>query len=288
MKRYRSMLFVPGSDRKKIKNALASNADCLILDLEDAVALSEKDSTRILIRDVLKKRKGRQAYVRINGIDTPFCYQDLKTVIPSQPTGIMLPKAESAYHIKCIDWLITQLEAEAKLAVGQIALIPLIETGSGVIHAAEIAGASPRLKCLAFGAVDYTLDIGTKLSGEGHELFYARSHIVAASREGCCEQPIDTVYPDFRDAEGLRRESTSVRNLGFQGKMVIHPDQIGIVQELFSATPEELSYARKIVAAFNAAEKQGIASVNLDGKMIDYPVMKRAKQLLESENVLQP
>lgn len=269
---------------KKINKALASSSDCLILDLEDAVALSEKESAQILIRDVLKERKGRQAYVRINGIDTPFCYKDLKTVISSQPTGIMLPKAESAYHIKCIDWLITQLEAEAKLPVGQIELIPIIETGRGVIHAAEIAGASPRLKCIAFGAVDYTLDIGTKLSGEGHELFYARAHIVAASREGGCEQPIDTVYPNFRDAEGLRRESTFVRNLGFQGKMVIHPDQVGIVHEVFSATQEELAYARKVVAAFDAAEKQGIASVNLDGKMIDYPVMKRAKQLLESEN----
>jgi citrate lyase subunit beta / citryl-CoA lyase len=278
------MLFVPGTDMKKINKALASSADCLILDLEDAVALSEKESAQILIRDILKERKGRQAYVRINGIDTPFCYKDLKTVISSQPTGIMLPKAESAYHIRCIDWLITQLEAEAKLPAGQIELIPIIETGSGVIHAAEIAGASPRLKCIAFGAVDYTLDIGAKLSGEGHELFYARAHIVAASREGCCEQPIDTVYPNFRDAEGLRKESIFVRNLGFQGKMVIHPDQVGIVHEVFSATQEELAYAQKVVAAFHAAEKQGIASINLDGKMIDYPVMKRAKQLLESEN----
>ncbi|MCX5818822.1 MAG: CoA ester lyase [Deltaproteobacteria bacterium] len=284
MKRYRSMLFVPGTDRKKIDKALASNADCIILDLEDAVALSEKESARIIVRDVLKERQNRHVYVRVNSIDTPFCYQDLTTIIQSRPTGIMPPKVESADHIKCIDWLIGQLEREAKMPAGQIEMVPIIETGSGVIHAAAIAGASSRLKCIAFGAVDYTLDIGTKLSREGHELFYARAHIVAASRAGGCEQPIDTVYPNFRDAEGLKRECEFVRNLGFQGKMVIHPDQVGIVHEVFSPTQEEIAYARKVVDAFEAAEKQGIASVNLDGKMIDYPVMKRAKQLLEIVN----
>jgi citrate lyase subunit beta / citryl-CoA lyase len=284
MKRYRSMLFVPGTDRKKIDKALASNADCIILDLEDAVALSEKESARIMVQDVLKGRQNRQVYVRINGIDTPFCYGDLTAIIQSRPTGIMPPKVESADHIKCFDWLIGQLEREAGIPAGEIEMVPLIETGSGVIHAAEIAGASSRLKCIAFGAVDYTLDIGTKLSPEGHELFYARAHIVAASRAGGCEQPIDTVYPNFRDAEGLKRESEFVRNLGFQGKMVIHPDQVGIVHEVFSPTQQELAYARKVVEAFEAAEKLGIASVNLDGKMIDYPVMKRARQLLEIGN----
>jgi citrate lyase subunit beta / citryl-CoA lyase len=284
MKPYRSMLFVPAMDSGKIKKALASNADCVILDLEDSVALSEKKAAQMAVRDLLRGRGDKHIYVRVNSIDTPFLFGDLTTVIPNRPTGIMLPKVESADHIKWVDWLMGQLERESGLPVGQIGLIALIETGCGVIQAAAIAGASSRLKCIAFGAVDYTLDIGTKLSGEGHELFYARAHIVAASRAGGCEQPIDTVYPNFRDEEGLKRESESVRNLGYQGKMVIHPGQIEIVHQVFSPTPEELSYARKVVEAFEAAEKQGIASVNLDGKMIDYPVMKRAKQLLEIRN----
>lgn len=284
MKHYRSMLFVPATDLKKINKALASNADCVILDLEDAVALSEKEAAQIVVRDVLKGQQNRHVYVRVNSIDTPFIHRDLTTIIPSRPTGIMLPKVESADQIKCIDWLIGQLEREAKIPAGQTGMIPLIETGIGVIQAAAIAGACSRLKCLAFGAVDYTLDIGTKLSREGHELFYARAHIVAASRAGGCEQPIDTVHPDFRDPEGLQRECEFVRNLGFQGKMVIHPDQIGIVHEVFSPTQEEIAYAKKVVEAFETAEKQGIASINLDGKMIDYPVMKRARQLLEIGN----
>jgi citrate lyase subunit beta/citryl-CoA lyase len=275
------MLFVPATDSGKIKKALLSSADCVILDLEDAVALSEKVGARVAARDALKARDDMHVYVRVNSIDTPFLFGDLTTIIPGRPTGIMLPKVESADHIKLADWLIGQLERESGLPVGKIGLIALVETGCGVIHATAIAGAAKRLKCIAFGALDYTLDIGTKLSEGGHELLYARAHIVAASRAGGCEQPIDTVYPNFRDAEGLKRESESVKKLGYRGKMVIHPGQIEIVNQVFSPTPEEISYAQKVVKAFEAAEKQGIAAVSLDGKMIDYPVVKRARQLLE-------
>jgi len=284
MKIYRSMLFVPATDTGKINKALASKADCVVLDLEDSVAKSEKKAARLTIRDVLKVQEKRHVYVRVNSVDTPFLYGDLTTIIPSRPTGIMLPKVESADHIKWVDWLIGQLESEAGLLIGQIKLIALVETGCGVIQATTIAAASSRLKCIAFGAIDYTLDIGTKLSRDGHELFYARSHLVVASRAGGCEQPIDTVYPNFRDAEGLKRECEVVKSLGYQGKMIIHPVQIEIVNNIFSPTPEEIIYARKVVEAFEAAEMQGVASITLDGKMIDYPVMKRAKQMLEIQN----
>lgn len=280
MNLYRSMLFVPATDPGKFKKALASDADCVILDLEDSVAISEKQNARAAAADLLKDVGDRQVYIRANSIDTPFLFRDLTDCIRSRPTGIMLPKVESAEQIRWVDWLISQLERESGFPPGRIGLIALVETGRGIIEASSIAGASPRLKCIAFGAVDYTLDIGTKLSTEGHELYYARAHIVAASRAGGCEQPIDTVYPNFRDIEGLRKECEFVRNLGFQGKMVIHPAQIEIAHEVFSPTEDEISYARKVVEAFESAEKQGVASVNLDGKMIDYPVMNRAKQLL--------
>jgi citrate lyase subunit beta/citryl-CoA lyase len=275
---YRSMLFVPVTDPGKIKKAIESNADCVILDLEDAVAVSEKKNAQMAIREILKYNGDRLLYVRVNSIETPFLFGDLNSCIPGRPTGIMLPKVESAEHVRSVDWLISQLERESGFLQGQIELIALIETGRGVIEASTIAGASSRLKCLAFGAVEYTLDIGTTLSVEGHELSYARAHIVAASRAGGCEQPIDTVYPDFRDTEGLKRECELVRDLGFQGKMVIHPAQIEIVHKIFSPTEAEIAYAIRIIEAFESAEKQGIASVNLDGKMIDYPVMKRAKK----------
>lgn len=281
MKPYRSMLFVPATDSKKIRKALDSEADCVILDLEDAVALSEKSDARLYVRDILNERNKRDIYVRVNSIDTPFLYRDLTTIIPGCPTGIMLPKVEAAAQVKCVDWLINQLERESDITDGQIGLIVLVETAHGVIQAAEIAGSSKRIKCVAFGAVDYTLDIGTKLSEEGQELFYARSQVVVASRVAGCEKPIDTVYPNFKNADGLRRESTLAKSLGYQGKMIIHPGQIDIVHEIFSPSEDEITYAKKIIAAFEEAEKDGVASVNLDGKMIDYPVMLMAQQLLE-------
>ncbi|MRR38990.1 CoA ester lyase, partial [bacterium] len=154
--------------------------------------------------------------------------------------------------------------------------------GAGVIRAAGIAGASGRTRCLAFGAIDYTLDIGTNLSDDGGEIFYARAHLVAASRAGGCEAPVDTVYPNFRDPEGLRRECRLARKLGFQGKMLIHPDQIGVTHEVFSPTAEEIAHARRVVEVFEKAEKEGVASVSLDGKMVDYPVFNRARNLLET------
>jgi citrate lyase subunit beta/citryl-CoA lyase len=282
MKPYRSMLFVPVTDMRKVHKAFSSDADCVLLDLEDAVALSEKENARRSALEILREPHEKPVYVRINGIDTPFLFKDLTFLVPGGPTGIMLPKAESPDHIRKVDWLIGQLERESGIPEGQIRMIPLIESGGGVIRAAAIAGASSRTRCMAFGAIDYTLDVGTNLSDDGGEIFYARAHLVAASRAGGCDAPVDTVYPNFRDGEGLRRECRLARKLGFQGKMVIHPDQIGIVHEVFSPTEEEIAYASRVVEAFEKAEREGIASVNLDGKMIDYPVANRARNLLET------
>jgi citrate lyase subunit beta / citryl-CoA lyase len=281
MKPYRSMLFVPVTDLRKVQKAFASDTDCVLLDLEDAVALSEKENARRLALEILREPHEKPVFVRVNGIDTPFLFRDLTTLIPGVPAGIMLPKAESPDQIRKVDWVIGQLERESGIPEGQVRLIPLVESGGGVIRAAEIAGASRRTRCLAFGAIDYTLDIGTNLSDDGAEIFYARTHLVAASRAGECGAPVDTVYPNFRDAEGLRRECRLARKLGFQGKMVIHPDQIGVVHEVFSPTAEEIAYASRIVEVFGKAEMEGVASVNLDGKMIDYPVFNRARNLLE-------
>jgi len=280
MRPYRSMLFVPANDPKKVAKALASAADCVILDLEDAVALSAKQAARSAVREILRDRGEREVYVRVNSFDTPFLYEDLTAVVPACPTGIMLPKAESVDQLKCVDWLIGQLERQVDMVRGVIGLVTLVETACGIERAAEISGGSERIKCLAFGAVDYTLDIGTKLSADGLELLHARSRVVVASRLGGREKPIDTVYPNFRDMAGLRVESELAKGLGYQGKMIIHPDQIDIVHQVFSPSAEELAYAARVVAAFEEAEKNGLAAIHLDGKMIDYPVMLRARQLL--------
>ena len=282
MKPYRSMLFVPVTDPRKIQKAFASETDCVLLDLEDAVALSEKENARRTALEILREPHEKPVYVRVNGIDTPFLFRDLITLIPGRPAGIMLPKAESPDQIEKVDWMIGQLEKESGIPAGQVRMIPLVESGAGVIRAAAIAAASRRTRCMAFGAIDYTLDIGTNLSDDGGEIFYARTHLVAASRAGNCEAPVDTVFPKFRDSEGLYRECRLARKLGFQGKMCIHPDQIGVVHELFSPTAEEIAYARRVVEVFEKAEREGIAAVSLDGKMIDYPVFNRARNLLET------
>lgn len=280
IKPLRSLLFAPGSDLYKVDKALSLNADAVILDLEDAVAVSEKVRARSLVLDVLGRTGLKDIYVRVNGVNTNWIVGDLMAVVGGRPSGIMLPKAEYAEEIKRVDWLISQLEREYGLPHGEIDLIPLIESARGIMNAFEIAANCPRVKRVAFGAVDYTLDIGTKLSGQGSEIFYARSHLVVASRAADIEGPIDTVYPNIKDAAGLENECVQVRNLGFQGKLVIHPAQLEPVNNIFSPAPEEINYAAKVVWAFDEAEAQGIAAVQVEGKFIDYPVAAWARRVL--------
>ncbi len=281
MRPRRSMLFAPASDLRKAEKAMSLEADGVILDLEDAVAVSEKVRARSLALDMLGRAGGKAVYVRVNSVTSPFVVGDLLAVMGGRPSGIMLPKAESAEEVQRVDWLMSQLEKEYALPPGKVELIPLIETARGVINAYEIACACARVKCLAFGAIDYTLDIGTSLSAEGNEIFYARAHLVVASRAAGCEPPIDTVFPDLKNFEGFARECRFARGMGYQGKLVIHPSQIGPANEIFSPTQKEIEYARKVVEAFEKAESEGVAAVQLEGKFIDYPVAAWARRVLE-------
>ncbi|RKO67261.1 HpcH/HpaI aldolase/citrate lyase family protein [Desulfofundulus salinus] len=276
----RSFLFAPASDLRKVDKALSLDADAVILDLEDAVAVSEKVRARSLVLDVLGRTSREGIYVRVNGVNTRWIVGDLMAVVGGRPAGIMLPKAEDAEEVRRVDWLIGQLEREYGLPTGEMELIPLVETARGVMNAYEVATSCPRVKRLAFGAVDYTLDICTSLTGQGTEIFYARSHLVVASRAAGIEGPIDTVYPNIKDEEGLAEECRLVRSLGFAGKLVIHPAQLGPVNEIFSPTPREIDYAAKVAQAFAQAEAEGIAAVQLEGKFIDYPVAAWARRTL--------
>ncbi|SHI49460.1 HpcH/HpaI aldolase/citrate lyase family protein [Desulfofundulus thermosubterraneus] len=276
----RSFLFAPASDLRKVDKALSLEADAVILDLEDAVAVSEKVRARSLVLDVLGRADRKSVYVRVNGVNTRWIVGDLMAVVGGRPAGIMLPKAEDAEEVRRVDWLIGQLEREYGLPAGEMELIPLVETARGVMNAYGVAASCPRVKRLAFGAVDYTLDIGTSLTGQGTEIFYARSHLVVASRAAGIEGPIDTIYPNIKDEEGLAAECRLVRSLGFAGKLVIHPVQLGPVNEIFSPTSGEIDYAAKVVQAFAQAEAEGIAAVQLEGKFIDYPVAAWARRTL--------
>jgi citrate lyase subunit beta/citryl-CoA lyase len=280
------MLFVPAVDRRKIDKALGTPADCVILDLEDAVALADKSRARDLARDVLKAAGPKCVYVRVNGVTTPFVVGDLLVVVGGVPDGIMLPKVESGEEVLRVDWLLGQLEEDSGLVRGQIDLIPLIETARGVLKAGEIAATCPRVKRTAFGAVDYTLDLGVSLSQEGEELFYPRSRLVVTARAAGREGPVDSVYPDVGDQVGLERECRLARKLGFQGKLAIHPAQIDVINEIFTPTRNEIEFAAKVARAFASAEKEGVAAIRLGGRFIDYPVAAQAARILEKARLL--
>jgi citrate lyase subunit beta/citryl-CoA lyase len=276
------MLFAPGNHPRKVEKVFGVGADAVILDLEDAVATGEKVDARQAVLEALKKPRPCKGYVRVNALDTPFCYGDLLAVVGRWLDGVVLPKAESAAHVLTVDWLLTQLERERDLPAGGIDLIPIIETGRGVAAVKKIAGSGPRVKRLAFGAADYTRDIGMRWTLEEGELAPTRAAIVLASRVAGIESPIDTPFLHVgKHRDSLHRTTELARDIGFQGKLCIHPEQIDPVNQVFTPTEKEIAGARKIVEAFAAAEASGSASIQVDGQFVDYPIMEKAKRTLE-------
>lgn len=280
----RSLLFAPAIHARHVEKALAGAADGVILDLEDAIAVGEKPAARLAARQTLAARQagsGLRVYVRINGLTTPFAYDDLREVVGLGLDGIIVPKVESASQVATADWLLTQLERAAGLDHGAIEIMPIVETAAGIAHVAEIASASPRVRRLNFGAGDFSLDTNMTWTA-GHEgILWARIQLVIASRAAGLEAPLDTVYAQLADDVGLRMEADQAKRLGFQGKACIHPRQVDIVNEVFSPSSAELEAARVIVEAFAEAEAQGVASIRVGGQFIDYPVAARAQRTLD-------
>lgn len=278
----RVFMFSPGSDRKKMEKALESAADVVILDLEDAVAPSEKEQARLNAAEAVRAYQNRPVIVRINALSTPWSLKDLLMVVPEHPFGIMLPKAESVSDILKASWVIDQLESDRLTDKEQrIGLYPLIETAAGIANAESIAQASTRVKRLVFGALDYSLDLGIAYDRNSEALTYARNRLVAASAQSKLPGPIDTVYPNVKDNEGLREDSLKAKVLGFKGKLIIHPGQIEIVQTVFSPLAAEIEEAEEIVEVYQKAQSEGIGAVLWKGKMLDEPVLKRAQQILK-------
>jgi citrate lyase subunit beta/citryl-CoA lyase len=278
---YRSFLFAPGNHSRRVEKCLTLDADCVILDLEDAVALAEKEDTRAKIVAALQLPRRAGGYVRVNAYDTPFCYGDLKAVVCEGVDGIVLPKVESAAQLLSVDWLIAQLERERGLRVGAIDLMPIIETGKGLAAVEEIASADSRVKRLAFGAGDFTLDMAMRWTTDEAELDYARSRIVLASRAADLEAPVDTVFIHIGQLDALRSSTGRAHVMGFQGKMCIHPEQIEPVNAVFSPSAQALEKARIYVRAFEEAEASGLASIQVDGYFIDYPIVAQARRTID-------
>jgi citrate lyase subunit beta/citryl-CoA lyase len=277
----RSFLFAPGNHARRVEKALTLDADAVILDLEDAVATAEKPATRGAIAAVLERPRTGLLYIRVNAVDTEFCYGDLAAVVRAGLDGIILPKVESAAGLATIDWLLSQLERERGLEEGAIDLIPIIETARGLRDIDAILASGTRVKRVAFGAGDFTLDVNMIWSRGETELSYARARIVTASRAAGIEAPLDTVWVDLQDAEGLEASARTALACGFQGKMCIHPNQIAVVNGVFTPSEEEIAFAERVAAAFAKAETEGVASIQLDGRFIDYPIVYRAQRVLE-------
>lgn len=211
----RSLLFAPGNVTRRVEKALGLNADAVILDLEDAVPLTEKAGTRNLVAKALKGKGTSRCYVRVNALSTGLTIDDIFAVTSPDLDGILLPKVEEPGDLIKVDWFMAYMETKLSLPLGSIDLIPLVENAKGVNNAFKLARTVPRVKRLCFGAVDYSADIGVKLTIEGRETFYARSQLVNSSRAAGIEPPIDTVYPDIQNSEGLERDTSLAVGLGF-------------------------------------------------------------------------
>jgi len=279
----RSMLFLPGNTPNIIQNGGILGADAVILDLEDAVAPAEKDSARILVRSMIRGMgfDSCEVIVRINAIDTPFWQKDLDAIIPVHPSLIMPPKTACAQDVLTVDAYITQLEERLGIEKGSVGLIPLIETALGIENAFQIASACPRVKAIFLGGEDLTADLHCKRTKEGHEISYARSRMVCAARAAGVEV-YDTPFTDVHDDEGIYADAQKAKSLGFTGKSAISPRHVKAINEVFSPSLQEIEYAYEVMEAIRIGKEQGKGAISLRGKMIDAPIVARARQTIEA------
>ena len=277
---WRSFLFAPANHARMAEKVFQAGADAAILDLEDAVAVAGKPAARADAVAALQRPRPCKGFVRVNATETEWCFGDMEAIVGPWLDGIVLPKLESAAMLQTIDWTLAQLERKAGLEIGSIDLMPIVETSLGISNLKEIAACRSRLRRLCFGAGDYTLDVGMRWSLDETELAQARAAMVVESRAGGLEPPIDTVFIELRETEAFAASARRALALGFQGKLCIHPSQVGPVNDAFSPTEEETDRARRIVAAFDEAEAAGSASIQVDGYFVDYPIVEKARRTL--------
>ena len=274
-----SRLYLPGNTPSLMINAGIHKPDGIILDLEDAVAPDKKDEARFLVRNALRAIDfyGAERMVRINQGERGI--EDLEYVIPHHVNLILLPKCEDAGQVHAVNTKIDELRKSAGIQA-PVWIMPIIESALGVMNAFSIATSAPNIVAMAIGLEDYTADLGTRRTQEGTESFFARSMVVNACRAAGI-QPIDSVFSDVGDMEGLKQNVLRSKALGFDGMGCIHPRQITVIHETFAPSSEEIERAKKIVFAFHKAQEQGLGVVALGTKMIDPPVVKRALNTIE-------
>lgn len=285
----RSYLFVPGDSERKLEKSLTSGADCLLIDLEDSVALSQKPAARAMTCEFIARQRaqnndGPALVIRVNPLSSGMTEDDLSAIMASRPDGILLPKSESGADVQRLSVMMAVHEAEAGIDDGETDIHALVtETALGTLNAATYVDASPRLRSLSWGAEDLSADLGVETNrddaGLYTELFrYARTVTVfGAAAAGV--SAIDTVFVDFRDSDGLESECRAAIRDGFTGKMAIHPNQIEPINRIFTPSEAAIKQAKKIVDLFESAG-ENIGVLSLDGKMVDQPHLKQARRIL--------
>ncbi len=279
----RSLLFCPANEPRKIRRLSASGADAVVLDLEDAVALGEKVAARTSAREALPTLIGVFRTVRVNAFETGFTTGDVEAVVCADLDAIILPKAETAEDLRQVDTLIGKAEAANDLAPGSVRIIALVETCAGIDGAAEIAASTPRLLGLAFGSADLGNDLGlpTVRGDLTPALAYGRAKLVYDARAAGLPPPLDGPFMKVRDQAALEEDCKISRGLGHGGRICIHPDQVPVVNRMFGPDPDEVAFARKVIEVFAGAERAGSAAITVDGVFVDYPVVHKAKRIVE-------
>tara|TARA_Y100000814_G_scaffold120920_1_gene86636 strand:+ start:2260 stop:3132 length:873 start_codon:yes stop_codon:yes gene_type:complete len=282
---FRSLLFVPGNRSDMLEKASTADTDILTPDMEDSVPDNEKSNARNLISEKLEtlSGKGQSIVPRVNALDTGLTFDDIRAVVSSNTYGISIGKIESSWDIKEVSKILSQIESEKSVESGSTKIIAWIESASAIVNVNSIASSSNRMLGIAFGGEDFTNDMGIQRSDTGIEILYPRS-VVAVAAKAAGITAIDTPYVNFRDNDGLEQEIKSVLPLGFKAKFAIHPGQLQSINNLFSPSEEAIEYAQKVIEVFEEAERNGSGATSLDGKMIDVPVVKRARNLLELAN----
>jgi citrate lyase subunit beta/citryl-CoA lyase len=276
------MMYIPGNNPGMIREGHIYGSDSLMFDLEDSVSLKEKDAARFLVYNALKTidYEGTETVVRVNGLDTPFGRDDFEAIVRAKPDIIRLPKTEKPEDIIEADKLISEIETKVGMEVGTVKLMAAIESALGIINAYDIAKASPRLIAIAIGAEDFVTDMKTTRSKDGVELMMARSQVLLAARAAGI-YALDTVFSDINDEEGFINEVKHIKQLGFDGKSVIHPKQIEPVHRIYTPSNKEIEKSIRVLNAIEEAERNGSGVIALDGKMIDGPIVERARRVIE-------
>ena len=282
----RTMLFMPGNNPGMLQNAGILGADSIILDLEDAVSLTEKDSARILVREAIKNvdYSEVEVTVRINPLTTEFAHEDIDVIARVKPDALMVPKATEEELIE-VHSILDKIEEEEGFEKGSIKLIPLVESAYGVENVYNIIKASNRVAAILLGGEDLTSDLGIKRTKEGDEIFYARNKVAVACKAMKVDS-IDTPFTDTNDYEGLEKDTRKAKSLGMTGKASINPRQIDIIHSVYAPTKEEIRHAQRVLDAMEDAEKEGKGVFSLDGKMVDAPIINRAKTTIDLAKTL--